>query len=433
MRRIIFLFTILLFSSSLTLVFAQRAKIKELEAQRKIALQEIENTNLLLKNTKSNTSSLLNRIKLISSQIESRQRVVQLLEQEVDQLTKEEGKIAENIKILESNLEMEKDAYAKAVTSMMRNRQNENNLLFVLSGKSLTESYRRFLYLKDYSNWRKRQAEEIQRKNKELSLKQDSLHLAKKEKEALLLTRTNEQTKLKKEEDNYQKEVKAAQKKAKDLQKVLAQKQKQAKALDRQIEKLIAEEIARQERIAKKEREEAEKQAKAEAERARARGETVKPAPTPTPEAKPALSTKENIVLSSNFASNKGKLPMPISGQYSITSRFGENKRSKFVTTSSSGIDLQSQPNSEARVVFNGEVTKIISIPGYGTCILVRHGNYYTFYGNIDKLSVKQGDKVSTGQRLGTIYTDPDTNVSQMHFQLWQQKNKLNPELWLRR
>lgn len=433
MRRIIFLFTILLFSSSLTLVFAQRAKIKELEAQRKIALQEIENTNLLLKNTKSNTSSLLNRIKLISSQIESRQRVVQLLEQEVDQLTKEEGKIAENIKILESNLEMEKDAYAKAVTSMMRNRQNENNLLFVLSGKSLTESYRRFLYLKDYSNWRKRQAEEIQRKNKELSLKQDSLHLAKKEKEALLLTRTDEQTKLKKEEDNYQKEVKAAQKKAKDLQKVLAQKQKQAKALDRQIEKLIAEEIARQERIAKKEREEAEKKAKAEAERARARGETVKPAPTPTPEAKPALSTKENIVLSSNFASNKGKLPMPISGQYSITSRFGENKRSKFVTTSSSGIDLQSQPNSEARVVFNGEVTKIISIPGYGTCILVRHGNYYTFYGNIDKLSVKQGDKVSTGQRLGTIYTDPDTNVSQMHFQLWQQKNKLNPELWLRR
>ena len=103
------------------------------------------------------------------------------------------------------------------------------------------------------------------------------------------------------------------------------------------------------------------------------------------------------------------------------------------MTTSSSGIEIQSQPNAEAKVVFNGEVTTIVSIPGYGTCILVRHGNYYTFYGNIEKIAVKKGDKVTTGQSLGVIFTDPETNTAQMHFQLWQQKTKLNPELWLRK
>lgn len=428
MRKVIFLL-ILLSAGSFGLLVGQTSEIKKLEAQRKKALEEIENTNLLLKNTKSNTSSLLNRIKLISTQITSRQQVVQLLEQEVEQLGLEEKKIGEEIKVLEVELGMKKDAYAQAVTSMMRNRQEKNLLVFVLSGKSFTESYRRFLYLKDYSGWRKRQADEIKSRNELLSLKRDSLQISKKEKETLLLARTEEQAKLRKEEDNFQKEINVAKKKEKDLQRVLAQKKKQAQALDRKIEALIAEEIAKQERLAQKEREEAERREKAK--KGESKGSSA--APSAKPESKPVFTTKENVALSSNFASNRGKLPMPITGRYSITSKFGENKRSKYVTTSSSGIDIQSEANSEAKVVFNGEVTKIVSIPGYGTCILVRHGTYYTFYGNIEKIAVKQGDKVSTGQVLGTIYTDPDTSTAQMHFQLWQQKNKLNPELWLRK
>lgn len=430
MKRFCFLF-ILFSMGSILLLVAQTSEIKKLEAQRKIALQEIENTNLLLKNTKSNTSSLLNRIKLISTQISSRQQVVQLLEQEVDQLGKEEEKITGDIKVLEAELAIKKDAYAKAVTSMMRNRQEKNMLMFVLSGKSFTESYRRFQYLKDYSEWRRRQADEIKERNKLLGLKQDSLHMSKREKQLLLETRTNEQTKLKKEEDDFQKEVNVAKKKEKNLQVELAQKKKRAQDLDRKIEKLIAEEIAKQERIAQKEREEAERKAR------ESKGQTgttaSKPSTSAKPEAKPVFTTKENVALSSNFASNQGKLPFPISGRYTITSKFGENKRSKYVTTSSSGIEIQSQPNSEAKVVFNGEVTTIVSIPGYGTCILVRHGNYYTFYGNIEKIAVKKGDKVTTGQSLGVIFTDPETNTAQMHFQLWQQKTKLNPELWLRK
>lgn len=442
MKKIVLL-TLLL--TCFAVLFAQKSKLRDLEAQRRLALQEIENTDRLLKDMKINTSSLLNRIRLISNQIETRQRVVKLLEQEVESIGVEEKEIGNQITILEGELAIKKDSYQKAITSLMRSRQSDNKLLFVLSGRSLTESYRRFKYLKDYSDWRKRQADEIVARNQQLELKQDSLKLAKKEKEALLVNKADEQQKLKQEESNYQSEIDKAQENQKDLQRILEQKKKQAKSLDNQIQKLIAEEVSRQEKKAKMEREEAEKKAKAKAKAKNDLAEktnTTKPTVVPdkteevVAEKTEAATTVENVKLSSNFASNKGKLPYPISGRYSITSRFGPQKHGRWVTTSSSGIDIQSQANAQAKAVFAGEVTTITSIPGYGSCVLVRHGSYYTFYGNIQSISVKKGDKVATGQVLGSVYTDPDTNISQIHFQLWQGKTnsapeKLNPEPWL--
>ena len=101
--------------------------------------------------------------------------------------------------------------------------------------------------------------------------------------------------------------------------------------------------------------------------------------------------------------------------------------------TNSNGIDIQAERGADIRSVFDGEVSKVFSFPGSNTCVIVRHGEYYTFYANIFDLFVKQGDKVKSGQSLGRIYTDPDTGVSTMHFQLWQKTNKLNPAPWLSR
>lgn len=427
MRRLILL---LLFLFTISFLFAQKSKLKDLEKQRVQAQLDIENTDRLLKDTKLNTASLLNRIKLLSGQIETRQKIVSLLEQEMEEIGVEESKISEEIEVLEGELTIKKDAYQKAIVSMMRTRQSDNKLLFVLSGRSFSESYRRFKYLQDYSEWRKRQADEIKKRNKLLELKQDSLQLAKVEKEKLLEAKASEQQKLQEEEKNFKTEVDKAQKNEKDLQRILEQKRRQAKALDRQIEKLIAEEVERQEKKAKEEKAAADKAKKAKEDLADASkpetGEAVKSTAS-------IVSTQENLKLSNNFASNKGKLPFPITGSYTITSRFGPQKHGKWVTTSSGGIDIQSQANAQAKAVFSGEITYISSFPGYGTCIIIRHGNYYTFYGNIQDIAVRKGETVTTGQTLGTVYTDPDTNVSQMHFQLWQSKTKLNPEPWLRR
>lgn len=425
MRRLVFLFTLIISISS----FAQTAKIKELEQQRKDALREISNTDQLLRDTKKTTSTLLDRVKLISNQIFSRQKVLGLLEQEVNGISAEQIKIENEVAALEAELKEKQASYAKAIDAMQRNRQGENKLLFVLSGKSLTESYRRMRYLREYSEWRSKQADEIKEQSAKLKERKEALTKVKSEKVTLIGLRSTEQENLKKEEVNYQQEVNEAQNKQKDLQKILTQKRQQAEALDRQIAKLIAEEVARQERKAKRK---AEEKARAEAAKNKTRVRPSDNKKATRPEAL-ATVTPENITLSNNFAANKGKLPYPISGNYTITTRFGTHQHSKWnVTTSSSGIDIRSQAGADAKAVFNGEVTYVAAIPGYNTCIIVRHGNYYTFYGNIQSIYVKQGDSVKTGQSLGKVYTDPDTGYSQIHFQLWQGTNKMNPEPWLR-
>ena len=125
---------------------------------------------------------------------------------------------------------------------------------------------------------------------------------------------------------------------------------------------------------------------------------------------------------------------MPVTGTASIVGSFGQRRHSEWnVTTNSNGIDIQAQQGANIRTVFEGEVSKVFSVPGYNTCVIVRHGDYYTFYGNIYDLFVKSGDKLKAGQSLGRIYTDPDTGVATMHFQLWQKTTKLNPAPWLRR
>jgi len=420
------IFVVLLaFSFSISSFAQSTPQIKELERQRKEALREITNTNKLLTETKKSTTTLLDRIKLISNQIFSRQKVLDLLGQEIIGIDAEQKRIESEIIVLENELKDKQKNYAKAVDGMLRNRQSENRMLFVLSGKSLTESYRRLRYLRDYSEWRSKQADEIKDKSDHLKERKEALAKTKNEKTILLGQRVTEQANLKKEEDNYQQEVSEAQKKQKDLQKIITQKRKQAEALDRQIAKLIAEEVARQEREAKRI---AEEKAKAEAAKSGSSKGRTKPSVTLPSE----KMTRENVVLSNNFASNRGKLPYPISGNYTITSRFGKRQQGPLVTTFNSGIDIRSQSGAEAKAVFNGEVTYVAAIPGYNTCIIIRHGNYYTFYGNIQSIFVRQGDKVKTGQSLGKLYTDPDTGFSEIHFQLWQGTNKQNPEPWLR-
>jgi septal ring factor EnvC (AmiA/AmiB activator) len=431
MRIPVFLLVLIVSISS----FAQTARIKQLEEQRKQALREISNTDQLLRDTKKTTSNLLDRVKLISNQIFSRQKVLTLLKQEVSGINAEQKQIENDIVRLENDLKEKQKNYGKAIDAMQRNRRSENKLLFVLSGGSLTESYRRMRYLSEYSDWRAKQADEIKEQSEKLKERKSALTKVKMEKTALLGLRTTEQTNLKKEEDNYKLEVNEAQQKQKDLQKILSQKQQQAEALDRQIAKLIDEEVARQERETKRLEEE---WLRAEAARtttssAEARTTTTTPrSTTPISTVAKAPVITENVTLSNNFASNKGRLPYPISGNYTITTRFGSHQHTKFVTTSSSGIDIRSQAGAEAKTVFDGEVTYVAAIPGYNTCIIVRHGNYYTFYGNIQNIYVKQGDKVKTGQTLGKVYTDPDTGYSEIHFQLWQGTTKMDPEPWLR-
>ena len=455
MRRVI---AIGLFSVFALGLFSQTQQIDNLQKQQKILQEEIRNTNRLFLDVKKQTTTILQRINLINKQIASRKEIMTLQNQEIAALEREQSRLESEIKRLNAELKQKQDSYAKAVRVMQTSRSGQNELFFILSGKSLGESLRRMQYLRDYSKWRKSQAEEIKQQNVQLSARKDELAKAQADKQNALNALKTEQAKLQEEENVRQSEMTEARGKQQELQKTLQDKQQQARRLDAQIEKLIAEEVARLEREAearrlaeaKRKADEAAARARREAEAKKkteevARKEPDKAVTAPAKPAEPAVrqpepriesatAADETFNLSKNFVSNRGNLPMPVTGTASIVGSFGQRRHSEWnVTTNSNGIDIQAQQGANIRTVFEGEVSKVFSVPGYNTCVIVRHGDYYTFYGNIYDLFVKSGDKLKAGQSLGRIYTDPDTGVATMHFQLWQKTTKLNPAPWLRR
>ena len=432
-------FWFVIFVLSVGSVSAQNsARVRELEKQRKAALAEIEMTSQLLDETRQTARNSLNRLNLLSKQILSRKQVISLLNQEIGEIDKQIAASRRNISQLERELENKRQNYGKSVQSMYKRRSSQDKLLFILSADNFAQSLRRMRYLREYADWQKKQASEIAGKQKELEK-------TRAEKNALLGAREDESRKLQTEESSQKEEVQQLNQKQKQLQADLKKKKQQADALNRQIEKQIAEEIARAEAEAKAARERA---ARAERnrlarEKAAASGKKV---PETKPEADPVREervadtkggyamTKAEKRLSDDFASNKGRLPYPVSGRHTIVAAFGEQQHQelKYVRTNNSGIDIQTAPGTDARAVFNGEVTRVFVVPGYNNSVIVRHGNYLTVYSNLSQVYVKAGDKVSTRQAIGKIFTDTeDGNATILHFQLWKEKTKLNPAPWL--
>jgi len=444
MKQVVALFSLVISLS----VFSQTGDLERLQNQRKNLQAEIENTNRLYLNVKKQTTTIIQRINLINKQIENRKKIIAVQNQEIAALDNELSRLQKEIEVLNRELKQRQDKYANAIKTVMHKRQSENKIFFILSGKSFGETLRRMQYLKQYSRMQKNQADEIKEKDAELQKKRTDIEQAKIERSKTLAAIRTEQSKLIEEEQNRKSEMNEAQGKQKELQKVLQDKQKQANRLNSEIEKLIAEEVARQEREARRLEEEqrkkrAEEQRLAEEKRLkeqkkkpkREKAEPEKEIPERTiVKEEPLIAEAETFNLSKNFVANKGSLPMPVTGAATIVSKFGINKHAEWnVSTNNSGIDIQAQNNADIRSIFDGEVSRIIAFPGYNNCVILRHGDYYTFYANIINVYVKQGQKVKTGEALGKIYTDSDTGVSTMHFQLWNKTTKLNPAPWLKK
>ncbi len=395
----------------------QSAKVKELEAQRKKALAEIEATNKLLEETQKSARVSLNKLNLLTQQILSRKKVISLLNQEVNELDAQISGLEKQLNTLEKELKEKKENYGKSIRGLQKRKSSQDKLLFILSAENFTQSLRRMRYLREFADWQKRQAAEIVTKQEEISTKRRELQQNRTEKQSLLAEREQENKKLATEESTQKKEVDQLNKKQRDLQADLKKKRQQADNLNKQIEKQIAKEIAR---------------AEAEAKAAR---EKATPSDVRTAESKGGYAmTKEEKQLSDNFAGNRGKLPFPVEGRYTIVGTFGEHPHPqlKNVRVNNNGIDIQTTPGADARSVFNGEVTSIFVVPGYNNSVIVRHGNYLTVYSNLSQVYVKKGDKVSTRQAIGKIFTDTeDGNSTILHFELRKEKEKLNPRPWL--
>lgn len=397
-------------------LFAQeQEKISDLERERQNILTEIEETTQLLDVNRSTISNALIRLNLLNSSIESREKMISFLNREI--ISIDNGIIDREIqiKVLEMRLQEKKDNYAAAVRKMYiyRNRLN-NNLLFILSAENFTQSLHRIMYLKEYFKWQKRQAAEIIEKQVKVNEEKLILLNSKEIKQTLLEGRKIEEERLNEERLSKSEEIRLLEKNKKKLLSELEKKKKQAEALEKRIEKIISEETSLSVSPSKSEHKE-ERQAEI-------RGGY-------------AMTATEKA-LSSSFADNKGRLPFPLNGNYKIVNYFGvhQYKELSKVSVNCNGIEMETTPDNEARAVFDGVVSRIFVLPGYHNSIIVRHGNYLTLYSYIDRVYVRQGSKVITGQALGKIYTDREnSNSTLLHFELWKERAKLDPLPWLNR
>lgn len=427
---------VLLALSLSTVVYGQKsAAVRQLEQQRKEALADIEETNKLLQETAQTAKTSLNRLNLLSKQILSRKKVISLLNQELDEIEKDILNIQGQLRTLKRELGDKQTNYGKSMRGLYKRHSSQDKLLFILSAESFSQSMRRMRYLREYADWQKRQANDIVEKQAEISRKQAEMEKTRAEKRALLGTRQEESKKLESEEASQKEEVQLLNKRQKDLKADLQKKRRQAEALNRQIEKQIAEEIARAEAEAKATRERRAREQVTEEDKTvpESKNEPIREERVADTKGGYAM-TKAEKQLSDNFANNRGRLPYPVAGRHTIIATFGEQQHQelKYVRTSNSGIDIQTSPGADARAVFNGEVTRVFVVPGYNNSVIVRHGNYLTVYSNLSQVYVKAGDRVSTRQAIGRIYSDPeDGNSTVLHFQLWKEKTKLNPQPWL--
>lgn len=404
--------------------------IKELESKRGALQKQIAESESLLQTTTKNVGSQLKELAALTGQIEERKRYILAINSDMDAIDRELVSLERQLNQLQKELKDKKTKYAASVNYLYRNHTIQDKLLFIFSAQTLEQTYRRLRYVREYASYQRMQGEEIQKKQKQINDKRAELTEARKAKENLLKERENEKTTLERQEKEQKALVDSLRKKQRSLQSEINKKRKEANQLNARIDRLIAEEI-------EKARKRAEEEARREAAARKKAEKTESPSAT-KPKAEPLEAytmNKADRELSGSFASNRGKLPVPVTGPYIITSHYGEYTVPglRGVKLDNKGIDIQAKPGAQARAVFNGKVAAVFQLNGLFN-ILVRHGAYISVYCNLSTASVKADDTVKTGQMLGTIFSDgADGGRTVLHFQLRREKEKLNPEPWLNR
>jgi len=380
-----------------------------LQSQRKAVLEEIEVTISLLSEIRASTTTSLNRLNLLSAQVLARKKMISLLNEEITAIDKDIVAMNQELNELEKDLKAKRDKYALSVQNIYTRRSSQYKWLFVLSTNNFSQIMNRMRYVREYAAWQKQQGLLISKKQEEISRKQADIEVSRAEKVTLLSVREEENKQLQKEEAAQRAEIQQLNRRQSALQAELTRQRNQAAALSREIERLITNDNRR--------------------------SNTTTGSRASTSANNYSMNSEE-LKLSADFASNKGRLPFPVAGRYSIVRPFGEYQHPQYRTVRmrNDGIDIQTTAGSEARAVFDGVVTSVFELPGSAyKSIIVRHGHYLSVYTFLSEVFVKNGDRVSTTQRLGKIFTDTKNgNATILHFELRNERERLNPELWVR-
>ncbi len=375
-------------------VFSQT---KEELNQKQLKTQESINiTNQLLKQTEKSKSAGLNKLLIIKKRIDLRGRLINEISEEINLLEQEIEKNNSNISKLELDLKNLKEEYAQMIYFAYKNRNNFDRMMFILAAEDFNQAYRRMRYFKEYTKYRKKQADKIVVMQKNLEFETEQLQDKKNDKLRLLANKEKEKAHLNSEKLRENSEINRLKRRERDLRKQIESNEKIMKQLKNAIADLIARE---------------------------AKGnKTFK-----------VLSANEEII-SQNFKSSKGKHKWPVENGI-IIQEFGKHPHPliKGVMINNEGIDIGTEKDSKVKTIFEGEVKKVFAVPGANMAVIVRHGHYLTLYSNIVNVRVMQGDKINSDFYIGDVYFSENDKGSMLHLRIYEETKVLNPKNWLSR
>ena len=381
------------------LVFAPGVKAQDTRAQeeRKARLErEIAIIDRQLADNASQSSSMLSDLTLIRKKISNRKALVTEADRQVRKYADSIYLTNREITRLQVRIDTLTSHYSRLVMSAYKNRDARVWYMYMFASDNLGQAFRRFGYFRNLSSQMKSEAQKIRDMQDELAVKKERLDRMKKESEAVKASRQKELDELRKDENKADGVVKRLQKDRKKYQNQLTAKKKEVNALNREIARIIAAAMK-----------------------------------TDDQKKKDQVRAQLDMKLDAEFANNQGKLPWPADGP--VMSRFGKQYHPVYKNLElppNNGVDIALAKGTSVNAVFDGVVTQVFVMPGYNQCVLVQHGNYFTLYCKMKGLVVKAGDKVRTGQALGTI--DTINGQTQLHFEVWKGKTPQNPEQWLR-
>ena len=383
-----------------SVISASAQDVSRQESRKAKLEREIELLDQQIAQNASRSSALLSSLDLLRKNIENRKSLVRESDKEIRRYKDSVYLKQLAINRLKARVDTLTSHYSRLVQSAYKNRDSRVWYMYILASDNLGQAYRRFGYFRNLSTRMKEEAVRIRQMQEELEVEKARLAQLKKDAEKVKAERVKELERLRKDETAAANMVAQLKKDRKKYEQELKAKKKEVEALNREIQRIIA--------------------------------EATKPK---APAGGGGVSQKDDpaaIALSAEFSSNKGKLPWPVNG--SVVAKFGKQYHPVFKNLelpANNGLDITAPKGSQIKAVFNGTVKQVFVMPGYNQCVLVQHGkNYFTFYCKLRSLNVKAGDKVTTGQVLGTMETQSGNN--QIHFELWKDSKPQNPEGWLR-
>ncbi len=395
--HLIFLFCLLFLANP---IFSQTKK--ELEKKRKVLQEEISQISKLLSKQKKTEKNLLSRLGDINKKIDVRQEIIHTIKKESAIFSKEIKQNKIKITAIEKQLEMLKEDYAKMVVQSYKSKNKNSRLLFLLSSSNFLQAYKRMQYMKQYANYRKKQAVEINQSKDALLQLNDSLKIKKQEKQKLIAVQVKEKKTIDFEKNAQQKLIDKVKKKKRRYLSQIRKRQKKERKFEQQLENLIKGVISKSNKKSGK--------------------KTTK-----------FVLTPEAKKLAASFVANKGKLPAPVTKGY-VSRYYGKRKHEvmKKIDVNSNGWFYTTAKNTMARAVFRGKVFAIlVDRKTKIKTVLIQHGNYVTSYKNLKTVLVKKGDNIDTKQNLGIIHTDSTTGKTILAFVLWKNATPQNPAGWI--